>query len=219
MFLTEEYKSDIISAFGVPSWINLDDGQRGVATSLFFCLYQLFVAELSKKISSREEEEPLNFNVNEMSTEGHGKIRHIGGWAVNSCLAKYRRYVVGNKSSSSSIVRERAIRELNKIHFLENNAVVPHEILQESTEYSDTLLMIEARQYRERGLLHISDKAYEFFLALEQERVNQININRLLTLKNDLVDDALANVLGNTELKKLFETIFECEGNGEKVGI
>jgi hypothetical protein len=216
MFLTEEYKSDIISAFGDPSWINLDDGQRGVATSLFFCLYQLFVAELSKKISSREEEEPLNFNVNEMSTEGHGKIRHIGGWAVKSCLARYRRYVVGNKSSSSSIVRERAIRELNKIRFLENNAVVPHEILQ---EYSDTLLMIEARQYREHGLLHISDKAYEFFLALEQERVNQININRLLTLKNDLVDDMLANVLGNTELKKLFETIFEFEGNGEKVGI
>ena len=31
--------------------------------------------------------------------------------------------------------------------------------------------MTEARQYRERDLIHISDNAYRFFMAMESERL------------------------------------------------
>ena len=52
-----------------------------------------------------------------------------------------------------------------KIQLIENNVVVNHEVLQESTTSPETLQVIESRQYRERGLLHISDAADSFFFV------------------------------------------------------
>ena len=45
--------------------------------------------------------------------------------------------------------------------------------------FPDTLQVTEGRQYRERGLLHISDQAYIFFMALEKKRVDLLNLNIL----------------------------------------
>ena len=39
--------------------------------------------------------------------------------------------------------------------------------------------MTEARQYRERDLIHISDNAYRFFMAMESERLKLINNHKL----------------------------------------
>ena len=71
------------------------------------------------------------------------------------------------------------IRELKKVELIEDNAIVNHKVLQESTTSPETLRVIESRQYRERGLLHISDSAYAFFMLLEQERVDRINSSKL----------------------------------------
>ena len=60
---------------------------------------------------------------------------------------------------------------------------------------------IEVRQYRERGLLHINDNSYEFFLALEQERVDRINMNMLAALKSNLVDAALNEMFNDVDLE------------------
>ena len=45
--------------------------------------------------------------------------------------------------------------------------------------FLDTLQVTEGRQYRERGLLHISDQAYIFFMELEKRRVNLLNVHIL----------------------------------------
>ena len=44
---------------------------------------------------------------------------------------------------------------------------------------AETLDVTEARQYRERGLIHISDNAYRFFMAMESEGLKLINNNKL----------------------------------------
>jgi hypothetical protein len=46
MFLTQEYRSDIITAFRVQKWIEIDDGQRGMGACLLLHLYQLFISKL-----------------------------------------------------------------------------------------------------------------------------------------------------------------------------
>jgi hypothetical protein len=52
----------------------------------------------------------------------------------------------------------------------------------------------ENRQYRERGLIHISDRAFDFSLMLEQERVDDINEQRLEQFKVNTVYNAFQNV-------------------------
>ena len=219
MFLTQEYRSDIITAFGVQKWIEIDDGQRGMGACLLLHLYQLFVSKLGKLIHDhdREAAEADRFDVYEMGAEGRGKIRYVGGWAMKKCLDKFRRYVVENKFSESPDVRLKLNIEMRKIDLLENHAIVPHEILQRSSNNPETLDVIESRQYRGRGLLHISDNAYVFFLSLEQERLNQINNSKLLSLKNDLVDNAMMHVLKNVDLERKFTAIFGSSDGVDKV--
>ena len=80
--------------------------------------------------------------------------------------------------STSPAVRAKLNVEMKKITLLENHAIVQREFLETSSSNTEPLSAIEVRQYRERGLLHISDKTYEFFLALEQKRVDRINLER-----------------------------------------
>lgn len=80
-----------------------------------------------------------------------------------------------------------------------------------------TLNVTESRQYRERGLLHITDRAFEFFETLEQERVNLINLERLSQLQAQVVDKSIESVLKNENIKNEFVALFDMELEGDKV--
>lgn len=90
LFLTQEYRSDVISSFGVESWAELNDGQRSLSAQLVFFLYKLFAKELGTLIRKQEECEPISFKVDDMGP-GQGKVRYVGGWAVRKSLDKSRR--------------------------------------------------------------------------------------------------------------------------------
>jgi hypothetical protein len=139
-----------------------------------------------------------------MDASARGKLRYIGGWAIRKSLDKSCRYVLGNKSSNSTEVLTKVTREIEKINLLENNVIVPFQILEKTTTRPETLEAIEVRQFRERGLLHISDGAYAFFLLLEQERVNKINHQRLTSLQTEMIDTTIKEVSNNTTLKQEF---------------
>ena len=70
-----------------------------------------------------------------------------------------------------------------------------------SSAYPETLLVTEDKQYRPRGLTHIEDSAYEFFLKLDELRVEYLNDRKLKQHKGNLIDDALAAIKTNELLK------------------
>ena len=171
LFLTNEYRSDIMTPFDLQSWSELNCGQRTLGAQLLFHLYQVCVAEISKLVHLNEEEDSSRvFNVSDMGSDGRGKIRYLGGWATHKLLEKSRRYVVENKSSTSREVLDKVVKEMKKITLIEDNVVVSSHFVQENSDVPETLRVTESRQYRERGLLHISDSAYDFFMLLEQQR-------------------------------------------------
>lgn len=108
---------------------------------------------------------------------------------------------------------------MRKIDLIENNVLVNHQALQESTTSPETLHVIESRQYCERGLFHISDAAYAFFLMLEQERVDRINFSKLADLKKNMIEDSVENVLNNNSLFLYFKEIFYLKTADDKVRI
>ena len=69
--------------------------------------------------------------------------------------------------------------------------------------------MIENRQFRERGLLHITDKAHTFFLSLEQRRVEKIKERRLDRLKDNVVQVSINEVCEDEKLLNEFCNCFE----------
>ncbi|CAB3998726.1 ATP-dependent DNA helicase PIF1 [Paramuricea clavata] len=176
------------------------------------------VAEISKSVPLNEEEESHALKVSDMGPDGRGKIRYLGGWATHKLLEKSRRYVVENRYSTSREVLDKVIKEMKKITLLEDNVVVSSQFMQETSEVPEILQVTESRQYRERGLLNISDSAYEFFLLLEQHRNDHINFNRLAQLGSDLIDDSVASVTRNEVVQNMFLNLFWLDNAEERVG-
>lgn len=94
---------------------------------------------------------------------------------------------------------------------LEDHVVVQYSWIIENTTLPETLEVTENRQYRERGLLHISDLAYQFVLQLEGIRVKLLNTHRIeqSSTKTMFVDDALKEVLAHEQLRASWDTIFQ----------
>ena len=122
-----------------------------------------------------------------------------------------------NKTSDSTDVLRGVSREIKKVNLLENNVIVPFSLLQGTISEPKTLNVVEARQFRERGLLHISDAAFAFFLSLEQERVDKINFQRLSSLGVNLVDTTIEEIFKNKRLQQEFAKLFDLESANDQV--
>ena len=90
LFLSNEYRSDLISAFSVTSWSELSDGQITLGAQLVFQLFHLFTNEHANMVRNRETQ-PITFNVSNMGPDGKGKIRYIGGWAMQKVIQRSQR--------------------------------------------------------------------------------------------------------------------------------
>ena len=93
LFLTQEYRSDLTSSFGVSCWSEINNSQRTLGFKLVLNIFQLFIEELGNLVRTREENEPLPFKVEEMGSDGRGKVRYVGEWAIRKSLEKSCRYI------------------------------------------------------------------------------------------------------------------------------
>jgi hypothetical protein len=110
----------------------------------------------------------------------------------------------------------KVVKETKKITLLEDNVIVSSRFMPETSEVPETLQVTESRQYRECGLLNISDLAYKFFLLLEQHRND--HINRLAQLGSDLIDNLVASLTRNEVVQNMFLNLFCLDNAEERVG-
>ena len=110
-------------------------------------------------------------------------MRYVGGWAIRKILENLRKFVKVNIYRENKKTLQKVHRHHRMWELLEENVIVPFAKLSESTKVAETLDVTEARQYRERGLIHISDNAYRFFMAMESERLKLINNYKLKKTK------------------------------------
>jgi ATP-dependent DNA helicase PIF1 len=103
LFLTQEYRSDLISSFGASCWSEINNGQRTLGFKLVFHIFELFSEELGNLVRRKEEDEPLPFKVDEMGAHGRGKVRYVGAWAIRKSIQKSRRYIEFDCSDDASL--------------------------------------------------------------------------------------------------------------------
>lgn len=103
-----------------------------------------------------------------MSGEGKGKVMYVGGWALRKVMEKARKYIKNNMTTTHE---KTLAKNMDKVNLIQYELLVQHSTLSTPSIYQDALTLTEDRQYRERGLLNISDEAFEFFMLLEQKCV------------------------------------------------
>ena len=160
-------------------------------------------------INQQRQEQPILFDVEQMSQVGKSKVRHVGGWAIRKVLSRARKYIQRNVYTQSCSTLASVKTNQMMCELLEENIIQPYAELEESSSFPKTLEVIEGRQYRDRGLLHISDQAYLFFLELEKKRVAVLNKQILKRAREDTVELALTELQDDKELKQGWLSCFE----------
>ena len=149
--------------------------QRAVALELSNSVYSQFLERLSYVMNELRQEEVIPFDVKQTSGVGRSKIHHVGGWAIRKVLNRARKYIQINVYTHSELTMASVRKQQLICELLEENVIQPFAELEEKSKFPETLEVTEGRQYRQRGLLHISDPAYLFFLELEKKRVKLLN--------------------------------------------
>ncbi|KXJ08430.1 ATP-dependent DNA helicase PIF1 [Exaiptasia diaphana] len=202
---SQEFITDFKMLFGVND-LNLI--QRSVAADLTQKVYQEVIGAIADRVRKNEYESDLIMNAKEMQVEGLGKIRYMAGWCVAKVLHEKLNYVKVNLVSKIKKTKETVAKCLEMSNLLQEFAVANIAMLQKSSKYPKTHSLTENRQYLSRGLIHVEDCVYEFFLDLENFRINVLNNARLRMFKEKLVDHALAEVLKNDSLIEKWQTCF-----------
>ena len=124
-----------------------------------------------------------------------------------------------NMFSTNTVTRQSVVAAHTKCELLNEFAIVPHSWLAENTRFPGTLDVTEDRQYRQRGLLHVTDDVFQFAMCLESVRIRTLNIQRLEEsgTKSEIVDESMAVLLADDELKSLWGKIFDGAESDTKV--
>ena len=169
VFNSEEFSRHVSSLFNISPCIT---AQRSIGVDLGMAVYFKFLEHLVQLSRKEYQQEVVALNV-DMSAAGRAKFRHVGGWAVRKVLEESRRYVRVNICSENSETMASVRRHHSNSQLIEESLVGSVAVLEEEGQQKDTRQETEARQYRERGLIHIEDAVYKFFMYLEKQRVQQ----------------------------------------------
>ena len=228
-----DFKSIMATEFSILNMEQLDSEFSAVTGSKNFnlehhCLKTelvkaVRVAIISKAYLERcveDGKETEVINVWNMSEEGKGKVRYVGGWTLIKLIYGYKRYITQNVASNNSKVRQEMNQRYLYVTVLES-LLVQSSNIHECTEYEGTLSVTDTKQYRKNSLVHISDKAFQLFMYLEELRVKTLCHHNLNILQQKFLPVAIAGVKNDKRLQELwFEILDKVKGTrGQKLVI
>jgi len=229
LLTSEDFSGYVCSFFGISK---CTPAQRAVAVELQDAVYTQFLERLKYLMNDLRQEEVVPVDVESMSGVGQSKIRHVGGWAVRKVLNCARKYIQKNVYTKSSLTltsvrRKQVICELlelvknqrpqtNLPHSSIGKKSQPYVELEETSKFPETLEVTEGRRYHKRGLLHISDEAYLFFLQLEKRRVELLNRHLLKKERDKIVEVTLIQLKADESLKRKWYSCFHVADVDEK---
>lgn len=146
-----------------------------------------------------------------MPVEGLAKVRHVGAWAIRKVLDQKRKYAKEHVYSTNLATRDNARKCFEMCELLDEHIIDSRSHLQEISKYPGTLSVTEEKQFRTRGLINISDNAYEFFLDAEAQRVKEMNKSKLEQHKGDTIDNSFKALQSSGDLKAKWMMCFPLQ--------
>lgn len=213
-----EHRQELRALFHVEE---LSEAHVSIGSTLCLDTFVFFVHHVAHKFAQRQLIEQVDFNVSEMPVEGLAKLRHVGGWAIRKEHERCRRHIRQNMFSQSTETRQRVLMAHAKCELLEEHVIVQYSWLKDNSNCPATLEVTEVRQYRNRGLINISDEAFACFKRIEEIRVEQINVSRIMSSENkgDIADLAIQTIQADETLLTAWKEIFKDIETSKEVSV
>lgn len=228
-----DFKSIMATEFSILNMEQLDNEFSAViGNNTFNVEHHCLITELVKAvrvaiisqaylgICVEDGEKDEERNVWNMSEDGKGKVRYVGGWTLIKLIYGYKRYITQNIASNNPRVRQEMNQRYLYVNMLES-LLAQSTNIHVCTEYEGTLSVTDTKQYRKNALVHISDKAFQLFMYLEELRVKTLCHHRLNILQQKFLPVAIAGVKNDKRLQDLWlEILDEVKGTkGQKLVI
>ncbi|XP_048735300.2 uncharacterized protein LOC125650810 [Ostrea edulis] len=166
---TSEAYRDLVHKKLFPSVMNLSDVHYNVAFKLATFIRKQIIQEHTKSIKDDGNLKLPNTSQKQFSESvaGKGKIRYLGGW----CLSSLRRRRMKRIMTNAYNVKKGALVNALTLEkdLLDHVIAISETSILESSVFVETLHETVRKQNARKGLTHITDEAFNFFLCLEQE--------------------------------------------------
>ena len=191
--------------------------QSTVGACMITETYKEVVKCVADKVHRVSISDPAAFDVKSMCSEGLAKVCHVGAWAIRRVVRDHQKYVQSNLVTKNRSTHDSVFRHMQVASLLVEHLVGNYESLKDRTKYPETLCVTEDRQFRSRGLTHIEDWAYEFFLEAEVARVGLMNDYRLSQLRENLISESETHMKNDIHLQQKWLECFPEEEKEEKL--
>lgn len=171
----------------------------------WYIAYKLTVAVRKYILSEKEKMFPTSdrpISNRDITEASRARIRYVGGYCINKIRQEHLSVAKRNmysKSVHGQIQYEKSCEMLKVI----NNFREEEEHLKATTVDPNSLFDTIRRQYVNKGLTHISDDLYHFFVRL-CEKCLEVLVDKNLNETNDtLYEYSLKQLIGSEELLEL----------------
>ena len=207
--LSNDLQKEFAELMGIPVSL-LAEQHYHVLTEMVLALNSCILEVIVGERFPSSTVEAHGRNVSAMTEECKGKIRYCGAWAIAKVRHSCREYFKNNMYSADGNVRHKAREAYGKSDLLAQ-LTWSSSTAQQLSNYQSSLNVTLSRKYEKGTLVHINDKIFEWFLELEQERVNLLNSESLASHQEDLVEWTLSCILGNKNLEGKWNVLFSSD--------
>ena len=169
-------------------------------SELVYGVLRTLIHVVAQTIREDMQDSCAAFQVENMDAQGLGTLRYVAGWIAGKILKSARTYIDKSMFSERETTQRIVCKETAKVEALEAAVIIPYRILCGTTQFPETVTVIEARQSRTHGLIHVTDAFFVFTKHMEQDRVSWLSTSNLKKHRGDLIERTKVGMLSNEEL-------------------
>jgi len=180
--------------------------------SVFCAVRKLFILKRKSEVCSERSYDNVNKGAS-LSDAGMAKIRNLAGRTIHKCKNNMSS-LIEKKVRSKTIDVELYRDKLDHLH----HACTSFEHVAKG-RYVASLEEVERRQNSNRGLTHVTDETFEFFMCLETKRIALHSVNMARQHKSNTLSISFKELKRDVELYMKFRAIFSDFNSSDKNAI
>ena len=201
---SKEYTESISTLFGANS--TQTKSTTYIASKITFEILKREIENLSIGIVCSSGQKGLPKA--EISEPGKAKVRHVGGMCVAKARHQFMNAITTNLGNPAKNAREKVALGRKRVDAVQCLEADTDEL---DFDMDRSLDETERKMNVRRGLTHITDNCFSFFLVLNQQIRNSLDISSLKQEKQNILEKVRHELSENEELQMIWAELFADE--------
>ena len=200
------------------SRLTFSNKPQKLSTKLYFWLIDQNIKKLANKVLQPQEEQINNPKyVEGISNAAKSKVRYIAGACIHKFIGRLRTNVLKNIGKGGEVHQlqrqwhYRSFRLLKTLRISEDEA-------KKITEEPGSMYEIDYKQGPSRGLLHIPDSVYHFFLSVNSFLLQLLSPSAFHFYREKIYTVVRHKLFANEKLLELWMNLFNAQSAADDEG-